>query len=226
MTKGSSDDIQNRLWRLIPKRWFAWKPPNYAALTGGLSDLASWCHGWTVYAKAQSRLATAYGIWLDILAYDFLRRQLMRNGSQDDAFRALIRVTILQERVTRAGMISALTTITGKVPWVFEPWNSYDTGAYSSRAKGKKYGSMGYGVGRGGYGNMRLPGQVFLHVYRSASSGVPGVAGYGSSIGGYGVGRIEYIGRNTVLTGVTNEIIYQVINQTKPTGSTCWVAIG
>src|SRR5258708_29848594 len=36
-----------------------------------------------LYARAQSRLSTAYGIWLDIFAYDFLGRFLIRNGVED-----------------------------------------------------------------------------------------------------------------------------------------------
>lgn len=222
---GDSNNIVERVKRLIPNRWFSYVAPYRDAIVGGIADLSAWNYKLIGYARAQTRLATAYGIWLDILCYDFTGRYLTRNGLQDDAFRALIKATILQERVTRAGMIYAITTLTGNEPWIFEPWNTYDTGAYSSRTRGHKYGSMGYGVGRGGYGNMKLNHQVFIKVKRSASSGVPGIGGYGSKISGYGTGRSEYIGRFITPIGVTNELIYKLINLTKPTGTIAWVQI-
>ena len=101
-------------------------------------DAAAWCYSWIVYAQTQARLATATGIFLDIISLDFLGRHLLRNGSTDGIFRAKIKATILQERVTRQGMISALTTLTGFVPQIFEPWNLRD--------------ATGYGVGLSGYG--------------------------------------------------------------------------
>jgi hypothetical protein len=222
MTTGNSTDILSRIKRLIPNGWFKYTAPNRDAVIGGLSDLASWSYSLIGYAKAQERLATAYGIWLDIFANDFLGSALVRNGAQDDVFRVLIKATILQERVTRAGMIAAVETITGHIPNIFEPWNTYDTGAYSG--KYQKYGSMGYGVGRGGYGSMKLPAQVFMQIHRGGPSGIPNVAGYGSPIAGYGVGKIEYAGPTVELSGITNAMILKVVNLTKPTGSTIWVA--
>lgn len=225
---GSSLDILGRVKRLIPNRWFKFLAPYRDAVMGGLSDSAAWNYTLIGYARAQTRLATAYGIWLDIFAFDFLGRALIRNGANDDVFRATIRATILQERVTRPGMASAVTTLTGIAPIIFEPWNTNDTGAYSgSRASGAtQYGQMGYGVGKGGYGNMGLPAQVFMNVTRGAPSGVPGVGGYGNIIDGYGVGLIEYVGSQLAQTGITNGLIYQIITQTRPTGTTAWVAIG
>ena len=222
MTTGSSSDILSRIRKLIPRGWFQWAASYRDAILGGLSDSASWSFLLIGYARAQTRLATAYGIWLDILCYDFLDRFLARNGATDDAFRALIKATILQERVTRKGMLAAVTTITGIAPWIFEPWNTSDTGAYSgARAK---YGSFGYGVGQGGYGNMGLPCQAFMQIHRGAPSGVPNVEGYNKSAGGYGAGAIEYVGSATALSGITNAMICDVASKTKPTGTTIWVA--
>jgi hypothetical protein len=222
---GSSADILSRVKQLIPKRWFAWVAPYRDALLGGLSDSASWGYGLIGYARAQTRLATAYGVFLDILCYDFLGRNLQRAGTPDDTFRAVIRATVLQERVTRAGMINAVTLLTGTAPSIFEPWNTFDTGAYSAApGRGPQYGSMGYGVGRGGYGSMILPAQVFMQVFRSGPSGIPGVGGYGNNEGGYGVGALSYAGPTVEQSGVTNQMIETIINLTKPTGSTMWIA--
>lgn len=419
---GGSANVLKRIWRVLPKGWFQWGAPNRDAILGGLSDSASWCYGLVQYARQQTRLSSANGIWLDIFAYDFLGRTLVRNGLIDDSFRALIRSTVLQERVTRLGMIEAVTLLTGKAPWVFEPWNTGDTGAYSGapglagttnlllysqdlensagwslngvtitadtttapdgsqtadkiaessgtsqhfvdqeinvvanttyilscyfKAAERSYvffgssrtelggpiyvvvnlsngtvstatgtplnvqcisvgngwyrvsfaaqaafsgpgnflaftsadgvyadlnyagtpgsgiyawgaqfepavgsnltpapylmttnasatrstiapdhpcGQFGYGVGVGGYGNMNLPGQIFMKIYRGSPSGVPNVAGYGTGAGGYGAGAIEYVNSATAQVGITDAMILQVINLTKPIGSTVWV---
>ncbi|WP_024516864.1 hypothetical protein [Bradyrhizobium sp. Tv2a-2] len=224
---GTPANIQNRVQGVVPRRWWSWTAWNtgiVSAIVGGLSDLASWCYSLIPYAKAQTRLATAYGVWLDIWSYDFLGMVLPRNGAIDDAFRVLIKTMILQERVTRAGMSNVINQLTSAAPAVFEPWNTGDTGAYSSpRANGFKCGQFGYGVGNGGYGNMNLPGQVFIGLFRTGFSGIPNVDGWGGSSAGYGVGTIEYAGKYTTLTGITNQMILDAIENTKPTGVTCWV---
>lgn len=223
-TIGSSANLLSRVLKLLPKGWFQWGAPIRDAIIGGLTDSAAWNYALIGYAKAQTRLSTAYGVWLDILCYDFLGTTLTRSGMQDDAFRALIRSTILQERVTRAGMIGAVIRLTGVDPWIFEPWNTGDTGAYSNAARGEVCGQFGYGVGQGGYGSMNLPAQAFLQVHRGQPSGVPNVNGYDRPIGGYGSGSIEYIGAGTALTGVTDAMIYLLINITRPIGSIVWTA--
>lgn len=224
---GSSADIQDRIIKVIPKKWFSWVAPGRDAIIGALSDPSAWCYNWIQYARAQSRLATSYGIWLDIFSYDYLGRFLPRGGMSDGVYKVLIKATILQERVTRAGMVSALTTLNGTVPKIFEPWNTGDTGAYSSASPtGFKCGQFGYGVGNGGYGNMRLPAQAFIDIKRGANSGIPGVGGYTNNVAGWGVGKLEYAGSVLALTGITNSIIYKLIANTKPTGAIMWTRIG
>jgi hypothetical protein len=223
MAIGDSADIVSRVRKLLPARWFAWGAALRDALLGGLADQAAWCYSFVAYARLQSRIATGTGLWLDIIAFDFLGRFIQRGGASDAVFRALITATILKERVTRKGMFEAVKTLTGNDPWIFEPWNTRDTGAYSNKAKGQLYGQMGYGVGRGGYGNMNLPAQVFMIVIRGAPSGVAKVAGYGGYPGGYGRGSVEYIGSYSRLSGITDQQIEQLITFTKPTGVTVWL---
>jgi hypothetical protein len=225
---GSSFDIVNRVKGVIAKRWFSYVAPYRDAILGGLADSAAWSYLLVGYARAQSRLATAYGVWLDIFAFDYLGRFLIRNGRLDDAFRAVIKATVLQERVTRKGMVNAITAITGNAPTIFEPWNTRDTSAYSSpgHAGRTQAPMMGYNVGKGGYGNMQLNNQVFIQVVRGSGSGVPGIGGYGGNLAGYGVGATEYIGPGSEMSGITDAMIYDMINKTKPTGCTCWIQFG
>lgn len=221
MATGDSNDILTRVKQELPRRWFSWAAPLRDAVLGGLSDGAANLYGFYVYAKRQTRIATAQGIFLDLISYDFLGRYLPRRGMRDDAYRTLILATILKPRVTRDAMVQLITALTGTAPWIFEPWNTNDTGAYSG--PGKTIGTMGYGVGVGGYGNMNMPCQVLMKVHRSAPSGIPNIAGYGGSIGGYGVGKEEYVGPSISLTGLTDAQIYQAINQTRPTDVAAWV---
>lgn len=216
MATGDSADILSRVKQLLPRRWFSWGAPIRDAILGGISDGAAKCYDLYFYAKLQTRISTSTGPFLDLIAYDYLGRTLPRGTLNDDAYRQLILVSILMPRVTRAAMIAIITRITGNVPDVFEPWNTYDTGAYGVP-------TMGYGIGHGGWGNMHLPGESFLKIYRGEGSGVPNVAGWGSILGGWGVGLIEWIGTHIGLTGITDDFIFQIINQTRPTGSAVWV---
>ena len=236
MATGDTNDILSRVKRLIPNRWFAWTAPYRDAIMGGVSDLAAWCYQWILYARSQSRLATANGVFLDIYSFDFLRYNIKRNGANDATFRALAQSTILQERVTRKGMTQVVTNLTGTQPWIFEPWNSGDAGAYSNFGTGAVYGQFGYGQGVGGYGSYQYPGQVFMKVLRGANSGVPLSTGYGGYAGGYkgpdavsgqagSVGAVQYVGFYTRLIGVTDQMIEQLITYTRPTGTTVWLQI-
>lgn len=232
MATGDSGDIQARVKRLIPNRWFAWVAPIRDAILGGLSDSAAWSYSLYQYAVTQHRIATSTGVFLDLISYDFLGRFLPRNGNTDAVFKAQIVATILQERVTRKGMINAITTLTGTPPVIFEPWNTGDAGAWSGGAF--KCGQLGYGVGNGGWGSVQLQGQFFITVTRGQGSGVPMISGYAPSpasaaqaahigAGGYGVGAISYFGASTSQVGVTNQIIDAMIQTTKPSGTLPWV---
>ena len=213
-------DIVNRVKRLIPTRWFAFVAPYRDAVLGGLADVAAWSRYLIDYDRRQSRLATASDIWLDIFCYDYLRRHLLRSGASDDVFRAKIRATILQERVTRNGMTNAITTLVGVAPKIIEPWNTGDCGAYDMP-------NWGYGLA-GAWGSIQLPGQVFMKISRSGvgPTGVPNVGGYDFGIGGYGAGSIEYVGSAISQIGITDQDIYDIINTAKPTGVTAWTQIG
>lgn len=222
-TTGSSADIVTRVTALIPGRWFNLSSPIRDALLGGLADSAAWLYSFIGYVRSQTRLSTAYGIFLDILSFDFLGRTLLRSGAADDAYRKVIKATILKERVTRAGMISAVTALTGIAPSIFEPWNTYDTGAYSGPHA--QYGSFGYGVGRGGYGSMALPAQTFVIANHGVGAGIPNVGGYDSTVSGYGVGSAEYGSPAIEQSGVTVAMINDLVSKTKPTGSICWLRV-
>ncbi len=215
---GDSNDILSRVKKLIPGRWFAWSAAVRDALLGGISDQFAWGYAWIVYARQQSRIATSTGIFLDIIAFDFLGRFLRRKGTIDNAFRASIIATILKERVTRTGMKNALGILTGSAPVIFEPWNTNDTGAYGV------HGTAAYGRA-GGWGNRDLPGQVFMKVRHGIGVPIPDVDGYGTYRGGYGTGYSVYSSPAQIAAATDAQQIYDMITTTKPTGVIAWVAI-
>lgn len=214
---GDSLDILSRVKRLIPNRWFSFVAPYRDALMGGLSDGAAWSYSLISYARLQTRIATSTGIFLDLIAFDFLGRYLLRSGANDAVFRAQIKATILQERVTRQGMINALTTVTGSPPAIFEPWNTGDTGAYGVP-------TFAYGAA-GGWGSMNLPGQVFVKARHAIGPLTPNVGGFGNYPGGYGGGSVEYINPDQEAGVVDEAQILATILATKPTGAIVWTQI-
>ena len=214
---GDAPDMLARLKRVVPSRWFAYAAPLRDAVLGGLSDALAWVYSLIAYAKLQTRITTATGLFLDLIALDYFGLFLRRRANEIDAtFMARIKKELLRERVTRAGMIQALTNLTGKAPIVFEPRSTYDAGGWGTHC--------GYGLA-GGYGNVVLNNQVFLTVYRPGLQGVPNVDGYGGYLGGYGVGAIEYIGASMVTGQVTDADIYATIEATKPSGALCWTKL-
>ena len=212
-----------RLRTVLPARWF---PDSAPVLDGLLSGLAS---GWSFayqqlqYAKAQTRIATATNIWLDIIALDFFGDQLVRRAAQsDDAFRGAIRRELFRERGTRAAIVSVLLDLTGRAPVVFEPARSSDTGGYASLACAG--GGVGY-CSAGGWGNLGLPFQCFVTAYRPLGSGIATVCGWGGFAGGYGRGAIEYASLAMVQGQVTDSDIYAAVAGVLPAAAIGWTRI-
>ena len=216
MALGDQNDLLGRLKAVLPTGWFPDITPVLDAVLSGPAYAWSWVAALTGYAYEQCRLGTATDIFLDILAYDFLGSRISRRaGEQDSAFRIRLKREILRPKATRASMVQALTDLTGQAPLVFEPANSSDTGGYGL--------AMGYGVA-GGYGSLSMPYQALLTVYRPHVGGIPGIDGYGGSIGGYGAGAIEYASAADV-AGVSDADIYACIESTKPAATIMWTRL-
>lgn len=252
---GDSADILARVKRTLPSRWFASAAPIRDAIVGGLADLSAWGYSSVYYAYAQMRIATASGPWLDLIANDFLGLYLRRNGATDDAFRVKIRATILQERVTRAGMVSMLTALAGQPPKIFEPWNTGDTGgwdtgglAWAGNTPGTQPGggfdtvaagwdanAWGWDLktsssetsdGAGGWGDMSMPAQVLITVPPVITQGVPNIGGFDSVAAAWDGGVTEWVDDAMTGAGLLSEAeIYAAIVATKPTGVIAWTQL-
>jgi hypothetical protein len=215
---GDQPDMLARIKAVLPIRWFPDTTPVLAGLLNGLACGWSWVYSLWAYVQAQTRIATATDVWLDIIAYDFFGSRLQRRaGQSDDAFRHLIQSDLLREHGTRQAIISAVQDLTGRAPSVFEPMRTTDTGGYA-------VGGVGYGAG-GGWGSMALPFQCFVTAYRPTGSGIALVSGWGSSVGAYGTGAIEYASLAMVQGQVTDADIAAAVADVLPVASIAWTRI-
>ena len=229
MATGDQNDFAARLRSGLPGGWFppAASPtvtPILDGILAGLGACFAWVYSLIAYANLQGRIASASGVFLDIIGLDFLGSTIARKMGQTDlSWRAQILQRILAPNATRPAMIQALTTLTGRDPVIFEPKQPMDTGGYS-------VGGCGYAVG-GGYGSMLLPFQCFVTAYRPKGGGVATVAGYGNpntfnyGAGGYGVGAIEYATPSMILGAVTDLDIQNAVIATSAEATIPWLRI-
>jgi hypothetical protein len=220
---GDRQDMLSRLRAVLPARWFPDQAPVLDGVLSGLASTWSWAFHLLLYVRAQTRIATATDIWLDIIALDFFGTRLVRRpGQSDELLRTRIKRELFRERGTREAVIAALRDLTGRAPIVFEPARSADTGGYSSAAH--KSGGMGYGVA-GGWGNLALPFQCFITAYRPIGSGIATVSGWGNPVGGYGRGTLEYASLEMVQGQVTDDDIRATIADVLPVAAVGWTKI-
>jgi len=218
MSIGDQSDIFGRIKSVLP-RWFGPDSPLLDALIQGLANASAFVYSLYLYAKLQTRILTATEGWLDMAAADFFGTALQRTSNQSDAsFRARIIINLFRERGTRNAITKVLTDLTGRAPIIFEPQRPMDTGAYSAP-------NSGYGVA-GGYGSMLIPFQAFVQAFRPAATGIPYVAGYGTSPGGYGTAsQADYATLSQSTNAVSDADIYAAIDSVKPVGTIIWTQI-
>ena len=175
------------------------------------------------FLQQQTRIGTASGIWLDVIAADFFGQRISRHPAQlDDDFRASIRRELVRERGTRAAVAAAVKDLTGRGPVIFEPARTSDTGGYGGLHGGG--GGLGYGVA-GGWGSLCLPFQCFVTAYRPHGIGIATVAGWGSGAGGYARGAIEYASLSMVAGQVTDSDIFAAVAAVLPANTIAWTQI-
>lgn len=214
---GSQADMVARLRAVLPARWFADDSPVLDGVLAGLGQAAAQTFALLAYARAQTRMATASDLWLDLLAGDWFGGRLARRGGETDTqLRARIRQELLRERGTRAALVAQVTQLVGRAPAIFEPTRPADTGAWGT--------ACGYGAG-GGWGSLALPFQCFVTVRRPTGAGIAMVDGYGGTLGGYGVGAIEYASASLLVSAVSDADIMAAIAGVMPTAAIAWTRI-
>ena len=219
MATGDGDDQFARLKSLLPP-WFGDASTLIDSILRGFAQINAFLFDTIAFAKLQTRIKTATGGWLDLIAADFFGDGATRAAGQSDAsFRALILANLLRERGTRRALSTVLTDLTGIEPVIFEPSRVQDTGAYNAPI-------MGYGLA-GRYGSLSLPFQTFVIAQRPAGSGIPRIAGYNIPAGGYArPSRAAYASLSMVQELVTDLDILAAVDAVKPAGTIIWVRIG
>ena len=165
MTVGSLADMLSRIKSVLPGGWFPptgqdsanTATPNLDAALSGPAWAFAWFWQFLLYVQRQSRIATASGMNLDMVAADFFGAALSRGSAEADAvFRARILAALFPKRATRQALLDAAAAAAGGRATVFEPGYALDTGGWG-------IGTTGFGsAGCAGWGTRTMPFQAFL----------------------------------------------------------------
>src|SRR5579883_2162004 len=108
MATGDVQDIINRLRSVMPP-WFPSNGPVVTALLTGLATSGSFIYGYIQFMRTQSRIATASGGFLDLIANDYFGTNFLRRAAEPDSvYRARILKELLRPRVTLAALTQML----------------------------------------------------------------------------------------------------------------------
>lgn len=223
MTPGGSPiltpvTIMQRVRALLPNGWFGDATPVLDAVTSGTGALWAGVAALIAVVRAQSRIATASGVFLDLAAGDFCGGAVRRRAGEGDAvFSARLRAAILTSRATRSALVRAIERVTGRTPQLFEPFNPTDCGGYATN-------TLGYGV-CGGYGSLQLPYQLFVTAYRPNAMPASHAGGYNFGPGGYGVAPMGWIAAGDNPGLLTDSEIYAAVTDTLPLNAVAWTRL-
>lgn len=216
---GDQDDLFSRIERNLPP-WFGKSladAPQVGAQISGFAAAMAWLYGLLAYAALQTRIATATGGWLELIAGDFFGDRLPRfNGEGDANYRRRIRLEIFRLRATRRAYDLAVFDLTGNHPDIFEPWRPADCGGWGTVA-------MAYGrVGR--YGSREAPGEIWIATPYPQGYGIPNRGGWGSGTGGYGSGNFSFVDDSELVgSGPTAADIVTAVDRVRAAGVTAYV---
>jgi hypothetical protein len=242
-------DYTGRLLRLLPAGWFPAVAPRVLAVLQAPALMFSLAYGMIIFAKAQQRVASASGAFLDLAAQDYFGRTFPRLEYElDPAYAKRIRYNLTAPRGTYNGMTSMLEQLTGNSPVIFQPNDVVQTGGWATQSNAEAgggvfafYDAAGEG-GAGLWGSMALPCQIFITItapltgyYSFADLGgvstqnMPQVGGgYGfaaQSMPAAGGGLLAFIDPDSVPGAITNSIIYQQIAEWMAVGYVAWTLI-
>lgn len=180
MATGDQPDVFGRLRNLLPP-WFGRldESPDLNAQLQGPAAALSFIYDLYTFAKAQTRVATSTGGWLDLTAASFFRSFRRLTNESDASYSRRIRLEPARPRNTREAIRRAVYDLTGDNPKIFEDWRPGDCG-------GLGVGGLGFGVA-GGYGTKAKSYQVLITTPTPKNFGIPNRGGWGSTVSGLGV---------------------------------------
>jgi hypothetical protein len=135
MATGDSNDMLARIRVNLPP-WFPQQgsAPVLDGLLTGIASALAFVYSLYAYAVLQTRIGSATGPWLDLIAWDFFGARFLRNpGEADASFRGRILAELIRPRVTREAIQAAVAQLTGFPVRVIEPFMVSDTGFWKMR---------------------------------------------------------------------------------------------
>lgn len=226
MSTGDQNDILGRLQSYTPRGWFGnWaQAPVITAILTGVANVLATTYLLIQFFRAQMRLDTSLGGWVDLWAQDFLGDSLPRKPYESDsAYIVRIKAYIFQQKVTRPAMQAMLTTLTGTPPVIFEPMRPLDTGCCGANTGVASF----CGIAR--MGSLAAPYSALITVTRPKVSGGSAGALYANAITWSALSTPLSHGYTGSLadetTIATDADIYEAINGCKPLATNIGVAI-
>lgn len=203
----STQDFLNKQLALLP-RWFGDDFPNLIATLTGSAVCNDFVYGLLKYIRLQLRLQDMSGETLDLFSQTYFGKKLLRHFDEsDDSYRTRISVTLLRPGATRQAMIDVLTSLTGRVPII---WESGIDSAFYNHAF---YGHSTYGASDDAY-------QAWIIAYRPISPEQAGTSYYGQT-GFYGHSFYQ----TSFTNGITDQDILDAIEATKVYGTLMHVTL-
>ena len=176
MATGDQSDFSARLLAVLPARWFPDTAPVLDGLLAGLANAWAYLYALLQFVVLQARIATATGVFLDMISADFFGTSLPRGAMNDASFRAAILPRILRQNGTRQGMAAGMLALTGSAPAIIEPFRPSDCGALGGgpvligyAGGGTGYSTTQTSAGAGRWGTRRAA-QVFIAAGASTPS--------------------------------------------------------
>jgi hypothetical protein len=235
---GDVNDIVYRLRANAPP-WFPnqGSAPVVDGILTGIATLLSYVYQLIQYARAQSRIRTSSGGWIDLIAWDFLGSRFTRlPGESDTAFLGRLLPELVRRRVTRTAIQQALVQLTGYPVRIIEPAQLTDVGFWKTRGSAPAPVSF-YRVdtapnpARWSSRGLRCMFFIECVLPLTASFGNNPMPAWGQYTGtfflrgtsGARSGPSAQISRGDFSSTGGSEAVYSLISAMRAAGITCWV---
>jgi hypothetical protein len=209
MAIGDLTDIKARLAQYLPP-WFGDEHPTLDAILAGFATNGVTVYSGIQFAILQTRLQTATGIYLELIAQDYLGNFPRHHGENDASYRKRIQVNLIRERATRQAIIDVLTDLTGRTPIVYEGWRPTDTNWLDG----------GFILDGASTLASITPYEAFVIAFRPFNNGT---ANNGLDNASFSLDNSFYLGVTDIV--ITDADIYNAVQQTKCGGTIVWVYI-